>query len=118
MDICGLQGLKILRLARLANDMIGIKMIKSKNYSRRMARKKLMAYLNVSEPFPKEIHIHHKDLNPLNNELKNLQIMSNSEHMTFYLNLYWSTFHGGKSKRLLRELESILICYNNFGSTL
>jgi len=87
-----------------------------KAYSRIKARRKLMAHLNVSEPFPANIHVHHKDRNPFNNDLDNLQLMSSSEHISLHSREYWATVDNkDTTKRLLNRLESLLVCFNTFG---
>ncbi len=49
------------------------------NYSRNEARKKMMAlYPKISWYIH---HVYHKDKNPLNNHIENLQIVTRSEHL-------------------------------------
>lgn len=36
-------------------------------------------------------HVHHKDLNPLNNDLSNLKIMTSSEHAAEHMRKYYDT---------------------------
>ena len=88
------------------------KLIGSIDYSRRKARKIMEKHLNVSEPLPSNCHIHHRDRNPLNNDIDNLRIMGAGEH----IRSHWRNDEHSKSKTLKNELstlESLLIYYNN-----
>lgn len=80
-------------------------------YSRQKARKIMERHLNVSEPLPSNCHIHHRDRNPLNNDISNLSIKGAGEHVR----LHWRNDPHPKTetlKRELKNLESLLICYN------
>jgi len=76
-------------------------------YSREKAHK-LMKTLNP-EITQKDI-IHHKDENPLNNSVDNLEVMTNSKHLKFHNNVCkrW-----GVSKDPLKRLEKLLTDFNN-----
>ena len=52
-------------------------------YSRKKARKFLKQIVDIKCTQM----VHHKDLNPLNNEILNLEIMERSEHKKYHANL-------------------------------
>jgi len=86
--------------------------LKSKQaYSRRKARRLVK---EIYPDLPRHKIVHHVDLNPLNNDINNFAIMSNSEHFK----LHWLTHPEtmGNTKSILKDLEyleSWLIFYNN-----
>ncbi len=51
--------------------------------SRQQARLK-MELANGGRELPKGMVVHHKDGNPFNNDFSNLQLMSNSEHVSYH----------------------------------
>jgi hypothetical protein len=87
-------------------------------YSRQKARAAIKAI------FP-DLHrkqlIHHIDGNPLNNDPSNFLIISQENHTSHHMRQYWKNHgqeHRNRSKhkatlRLLNELESLLILYND-----
>jgi len=76
----------------------------SEAYSRRLARQKIKAL--TTPDLPREIIVHHRDENPLNNDLDNLQLMENSKHLS----------HHNKGKlrpnRTLETLDKIIRGWN------
>ena len=57
-----------------------------------------------------KVHVHHKDKNPLNNDLDNLELLTASQHMKLH-NTGITRFDLNKE---IKELQSWIIIYNNF----
>ena len=55
---------------------------------RKEARKKAALFYG---PIPKDKHVHHKDGNPINNDIGNLQIVGRSEHKRLHVLLRMQT---------------------------
>ena len=75
-------------------------------YSRRKAR--ALFKKTYMPNLPSHIVVHHKDHNPLNNDINNLTPMESDSHMSHHLK--------GKIRRVnlkLRELESLLVIFND-----
>lgn len=83
--------------------------------SRTEARRFFKRYYSLVS-IPKGYHVHHKDFNPLNNNLDNLELLTNSDHMK----LHWKFRKQNKiyEKELIEqlgELNSMLVVGNIFG---
>ena len=89
--------------------------MKSKqSYSRQKARR-LVKSINKYADLPRSQIVHHLDEDPLNNDLGNLTIISDSEHTS----LHWllnPDIMGRKPdslKQMFDKLDSLLITYNH-----
>lgn len=78
------------------------------NNSRRKARKTMIKYIGATQPLPHDCYVHHKDRNPFNNNISNLQITGAGEHAR----LHRKTEKRLKIKKELESLESLLTWYN------
>lgn len=82
-----------------------------KNYSRDKARKMVKQLI---PNLPRNIIVHHLDLNPLNNSRDNLSLMLSGNHIRLHALI---SGHWGReidTIRLLDRLESWLVIYNNY----
>ncbi len=80
--------------------------LSNRRYSRHKARKTMNGFYYNN--LPRYLIIHHKDHNPLNNDLSNLELMDKSRHMSYHMKLYWEK----QSENLLQILDSLLTVYN------
>lgn len=83
-----------------------------KSYSRSKARK-IMNQIYLKDKLPRDLIVHHKDLNPFNNDRSNLEFRDNREHLSYHWKLHPETM-GRKPdlKGLLQTLDSLLTIYN------
>jgi hypothetical protein len=76
-------------------------------YSRQKARKIIKEY--ICNDLPSNIVVHHRDENPLNNDMSNLVILERGEHTRRH--------HKGKLKgtreSTLRKLDGLLVIFND-----
>jgi len=80
-------------------------------YSRQKARR-LVKSIDKYSNLPRSQVVHHIDGNPLNNELSNLVILSNSEHIKLHWVLNPEMGKSKSNKQREKELEELLIRYN------
>jgi hypothetical protein len=76
--------------------------------SRQIARKKIKTTYGLNK-LHRNLVVHHKDGNPFNNELENLEIMTRSQHTGYHTNKYLES----KPIEGLENLELLLNLYNN-----
>ena len=79
--------------------------------SRQIARAKMEKVLGYK--LSADTIVHHKDKNPFNNDLENLEIMANKEHSKLHLKNLWETMYldeiySGDIKSLFVKLKKEL----------
>jgi len=112
--ISGYQGLIVLNNAHDVKDMTGQRRIKTMAklitriaISRRKARQLMKAKFSLILSTRKHI-VHHRDENPLNNKLNNLQIMTNSDHLSYHV----SNYQHKLLKHRIKYVESLMNLHN------
>jgi len=85
-------------------------------YSRKTARELIKKHYNIKSLL-RIYHVHHKDLNPFNNEITNLEILTVGEHLTLHRLLAKRELPTTRGCLIcqLRELEALLFVCNTFG---
>ncbi len=83
--------------------------IMNPDYSRIIARRKYQNHHQVR--LPRGMVVHHKDGDPLNNDLSNLEVKSNGEHMKDHIRERGFCF-GRSFRPIMERLEGLLALYN------
>jgi hypothetical protein len=82
-----------------------------KTYSRMKARKIIKKLI---PDLPRNIVVHHRDLDPFNNNTDNLRLMCFEDHMSYHASISENWGRKIDTQKLLSKLESYLIIYNNY----
>ena len=79
--------------------------------SRQKARKIYQRYYRVK--LHKSFHVHHIDFNPFNNQIDNLELLPNGEHIRLHHLNVKHKIQQSQIEAELNELEKLLVVYND-----
>lgn len=78
---------------------------------RRIALHRAIVEAHLGRPLTSNEVVHHRDHNPLNNDLSNLQVMTRAEHCIYHLRMMpatpWTEMEEAEMLRLRREGHTI-----------
>jgi len=81
-----------------------------KAYSRMKARK---LWKQTYSELPKDIIVHHKDLNPFNNNIENLGLMDMSKHIAYHASISKAWGRKQNLEEQFDKLERWLVLFND-----
>jgi len=80
----------------------------NKDYSRQKARKMMVEHFGILE---RSEVVHHIDHDPLNNDINNLVVIDNGEHISYHAT-HKAKYTNDSLLKDLSNLESLLAIYN------